>query len=128
MTETAPPKEPPRALSEAALDQLFRDARTHNTWLDRAVPESLLHELVNLAKLAPTSANCSPARFVFVTSDEAKKRLGPHLSEGNFEKTMAERLAMELTMASRGEGNSIKKREDTHRMAEANRAFAHYRW
>ncbi len=44
------------------------------------------------------------------------------------EKTMAERLAMELTMASRGEGNSIKKREDTHRMAEANRAFAHYRW
>ncbi len=44
------------------------------------------------------------------------------------EKTMAERLAMELTMASRGEGNSIKKREDTHRRAEANRAFAHYRW
>ncbi len=44
------------------------------------------------------------------------------------EKTMAERLAMELTMASRNEGNSIKKREDTHRMAEANRAFAHYRW
>ena len=44
------------------------------------------------------------------------------------EKTMAERLAMELTMASRGEGNAIKKREDTHRMAEANRAFAHYRW
>ena len=44
------------------------------------------------------------------------------------EKTMAERLATELTMAARGEGNSIKKREDTHRMAEANRAFAHYRW
>lgn len=89
MTETASPKEPPRALSEAALDQLFGDARTHNTWLDRAVPESLLHELVNLAKLAPTSANCSPARFVFVTSHEAKERLGPHLSEGNVEKTMA---------------------------------------
>ena len=44
------------------------------------------------------------------------------------EKTMAERLATELTMASRGEGSTIKKREDTHRMAEANRAFAHYRW
>ena len=44
------------------------------------------------------------------------------------EKSMSERLATELIMASRGEGNSIKKREDTHRMAEANRAFAHYRW
>lgn len=44
------------------------------------------------------------------------------------EKTMAERLATELIMASKGEGNSVKKKEDTHRMAEANRAFAHYRW
>ena len=44
------------------------------------------------------------------------------------EKSMAERLATELIMASKGEGNSVKKKEDTHRMAEANRAFAHYRW
>jgi small subunit ribosomal protein S7 len=44
------------------------------------------------------------------------------------EKTMAERLAAELVLASKGEGNSIKKKDDTHRMAEANRAFAHYRW
>ena len=44
------------------------------------------------------------------------------------EKTMADRLAAELILASRGEGNAIKKKEDTHRMAEANRAFAHYRW
>ncbi len=44
------------------------------------------------------------------------------------EKSMAERLAAELILASKGEGNSVKKREDTHRMAEANRAFAHYRW
>jgi small subunit ribosomal protein S7 len=44
------------------------------------------------------------------------------------EKSMAERLATELIMASKAEGNSIKKKEDTHRMAEANRAFAHYRW
>ena len=49
-------------------------------------------------------------------------------SRGRTEKTMAERLAAELILASRGEGNSIKKKEDTHRMAEANRAFAHYRW
>jgi small subunit ribosomal protein S7 len=44
------------------------------------------------------------------------------------EKSMAERLAAELILASKGEGSSIKKKEDTHRMAEANRAFAHYRW
>jgi len=44
------------------------------------------------------------------------------------EKNMAERLAAELISASKGEGNAIKKKEDTHRMAEANRAFAHYRW
>jgi small subunit ribosomal protein S7 len=44
------------------------------------------------------------------------------------EKTMEERLAAEFILASKGEGNAIKKKEDTHRMAEANRAFAHYRW
>ncbi len=49
-------------------------------------------------------------------------------SHGRGEKSMAERLAAELILASKGEGSSIKKREDTHRMAEANRAFAHYRW
>ncbi len=49
-------------------------------------------------------------------------------TRGRGEKSMAERLAAELIAASKGEGTSIKKREDTHRMAEANRAFAHYRW
>ena len=49
-------------------------------------------------------------------------------SRGRNEKTMAERLAAELVLASKGEGNTIKKKDDTHRMAEANRAFAHYRW
>ena len=49
-------------------------------------------------------------------------------TRGRSEKTMAERLAAELVLASKGEGNAIKKKEDTHRMAEANRAFAHYRW
>jgi small subunit ribosomal protein S7 len=49
-------------------------------------------------------------------------------SRARTEKTMAERLAAELILASRGEGNTIKKKEDTHRMAEANRAFSHYRW
>ena len=75
-------------LPEPCLDQLFRDARTHNAWRDKDIPDSLLHELIELVKLGPTSANCSPARFVFVKSREAKKRLRPLLSEGNRDKTM----------------------------------------
>jgi small subunit ribosomal protein S7 len=49
-------------------------------------------------------------------------------SRSRGEKTMAERLAFEFLAASRGEGATIKKKDDTHRMAEANKAFAHYRW
>ncbi|HEX6064038.1 MAG TPA: 30S ribosomal protein S7 [Longimicrobiales bacterium] len=49
-------------------------------------------------------------------------------ARGRGDKTMSERLAAELLAASRNEGNTIKKKEDTHRMAEANKAFAHYRW
>jgi 3-hydroxypropanoate dehydrogenase len=75
-------------LPSSCLDQLFRDARTHNAWRDQDVPDALLHEIVDLAKLGPTSANCSPARFIFVKSREAKERLKPHLSEGNRDKTM----------------------------------------
>jgi len=75
-------------LPDACLDQLFREARTHNAWQDRDVPDELLHQIVDLLKLGPTSANCSPARFVFVKSPEAKKRLEPFLSEGNRDKTM----------------------------------------
>jgi 3-hydroxypropanoate dehydrogenase len=76
-------------LPERCLDQLFRDARTHNAWLDKDVPATLLHELIDLTKLGPTSANCSPARFLFVKSRQAKLKLRPHLSEGNLAKTMA---------------------------------------
>lgn len=75
-------------LPDASLDQLSRDARTYNAWQDRDVPDSLLHEIVDLLKLGPTSANCSPARFLFVKSRAAKEKLKPHLSEGNREKTM----------------------------------------
>jgi len=76
------------ALPGSCLDQLFRDARTHNAWRDEDVADALLHEIVDLLKLGPTSANCSPARFVFAKSREAKERLKPHLSEGNRDKTM----------------------------------------
>ncbi len=76
-------------LYNEALEQLFTKARTHNGWLDRPVPDSLLREAVEIAKWGPTSANCSPMRVIFIRSAQAKQRLGPALSEGNFAKTMA---------------------------------------
>lgn len=77
------------AVHDEALDQLFREARTHNAWQDRPVPESLLREALDLAKMGPTSANVSPLRVVFVRSPEAKARLRPALAPGNVDKTMA---------------------------------------
>ncbi|MFN8767575.1 MAG: malonic semialdehyde reductase, partial [Lysobacteraceae bacterium] len=71
-----------------ALDQLFRSARTHNAWQAKDVPDALLHQLYDLVKWAPTSANSSPARFVFVKSPEAKAKLKDALAPGNVEKTM----------------------------------------
>lgn len=75
-------------LSEATLDQLFRSARTFNAWLPKEVSDEQLHQLYELAKFGPTSANSSPMRVVFVKSKEAKAKLEPFLSEGNRAKTM----------------------------------------
>jgi 3-hydroxypropanoate dehydrogenase len=77
------------ALTDDALDVLFRDARTHNGWRDAPVGDDLLAQVWDLAKWGPTSANCSPARIVFVRSAEAKEKLKPCLIEGNVAKTMA---------------------------------------
>jgi 3-hydroxypropanoate dehydrogenase len=79
----------PHPLSDDALDQLFRKARTHNAWLDRPVSDELLHRLYDLMKWAPTSANLSPARIVFLRTREAKERLRPALIPGNVDKTLA---------------------------------------
>jgi len=76
------------ALNEAALDQLFRTARTYNAFSGE-VDEATLRRLYDLVKLGPTAANNSPARFVFVTSAAAKARLIPALDEGNRAKTQA---------------------------------------
>lgn len=76
------------ALDDTALDQLFRDARTQNKWLDKPVSDATLHALYELLKWGPTSANSSPARFLFLRSDEAKAKLKEALSPGNVEKTM----------------------------------------
>ena len=77
-----------RPLSDDALNQLFTGARTRNAWSDRPVSEDLLRRLYDLTKFGPTAVNNTPARFVFVTSPEAKARLIPLMSEGNQAKTL----------------------------------------
>ena len=76
-------------LTAEALDTLFRHARTYSYWLDKPVSDDTLRELYGLLKWAPTSANASPARFVFVRSPKAKERLRPALAPGNVDKTMS---------------------------------------
>ncbi len=78
-----------KILSDDGLDLVFRAARTHSSWLSGEVSEVLLEAVYDLAKMGPTSANCSPMRVVFVRSKAAKERLRPALAEGNVEKTMA---------------------------------------
>jgi 3-hydroxypropanoate dehydrogenase len=77
------------AISDEALDTIFRDAHTQNKWSDKPVSNAMLMAVYDLMRWAPTAANCTPARIVFVTSQEAKARLKPILSPGNQEKTMA---------------------------------------
>jgi len=78
-----------KKISHEALNQLFREARTHSAWLPKRVPTALLHEIYDLARWGPTSANSSPARFVFLESEAAKARLLPALAPLNVEKTKA---------------------------------------
>jgi 3-hydroxypropanoate dehydrogenase len=74
-------------VNDHALDVIFRDARSQNGYLDKSVPEVLIRAVYDLAKMGPTSANCSPARFVFIMTPEGKERLLPFMSAGNREKT-----------------------------------------
>lgn len=75
-------------IDSQALDALFRNARTANGFVDRPVSDDQLRQVYALMKMGPTSANCQPARIVFVRSPEAKERLRPALSAGNLQKTM----------------------------------------
>ena len=74
---------------DLALDLLFRQARTHSRWQARPVPDEMLHRAWDLARMGPTSANCLPARIVFVRGAAAKEKLKPTLMPGNVDKTMA---------------------------------------
>ena len=76
-------------LPQASLDQIFNQARTHNAWLDKPVSDATLHEIYDLMKWGPTSANSSPARIVFVKSGPAKEKLLASVAPANIEKTKA---------------------------------------
>src|ERR1019366_4675480 len=76
-------------LDDRSLDLMFRAARTHIVWLDKPVSDVQLQQIYDLMKWAPTSANCCPARIVFVRSAAAKQRLLPAMAPGNVEKTRA---------------------------------------
>lgn len=78
-----------KSLDKAALDQLFNEARTHNAWQKKDVPDALLKQIVGLMAMGPTSANCQPARILFVKSEAAKARLSPFLSSANRDKTLS---------------------------------------
>src|SRR5215472_12636791 len=79
----------PPTLDAEARDLLFLRARTNTAWLDQPVSDDTLRELYNLMKWGPTSANTTPARILFLRTQEAKERLRPALAPGNVDKTMA---------------------------------------
>lgn len=78
----------PTKLDQAALKQLFLDARTLRAWQPRDVPDAVLREIIDLMKMGPTANNSLPARIVFLKSVAARERLKPFLTPGNVEKTM----------------------------------------
>jgi 3-hydroxypropanoate dehydrogenase len=87
--DTAEPAAAERGRAEAGcLDLLFRAAHTPQSWTGQPVTDAELREVYALLRLAPTSANCSPARFLFLRSQYAKQRLLPALSPGNVDRTM----------------------------------------
>lgn len=75
-------------LEKMALDQLFNNARTYSHWQNKPIAKTILKQLYELTRMPPTSANSSPARFIFLQSQEAKQRLKPALAVGNIDKTM----------------------------------------
>jgi 3-hydroxypropanoate dehydrogenase len=79
----------PRPIEDECLRRLFLDARTHNGWLDKPVPDAILRNIYDLVKFGPTSANVQPMRLLFLRTKAAKERLRPHVAPPNVDKTMA---------------------------------------
>jgi len=115
-------------LDSAALDQLFRKARTRNAWTDQPVAETLVRELFELLRLGPTSANSSPARFVWVRSPEGKQRLSALASDTNKAKILEAPLTVivghDLAFAQKLPQLFPAKGEAMRRNFEANPALA----
>lgn len=76
------------AVNDESLDTLFRAARTQNKWQDKPVSTAMLMAIYDLMRWGPTSANCSPARIVFCTTDNSKQRLARFCSPGNRQKVL----------------------------------------
>ncbi len=72
-----------KIISDAALDQLFRNARSYNAWLDKDVSDEQIHAIYDLLKMAPTSANMQPARIIWCKSAESKERLAQYAMDAN---------------------------------------------
>jgi 3-hydroxypropanoate dehydrogenase len=87
-TDEAYLSEAHHAISDAALDTLFREAHTTRKWLDQKISPALLMALYDLMRWGPTATNITPARIVFVVSQDAKMRLKPHLNAGNVRQSM----------------------------------------
>ena len=75
-------------LSDSALDLIFREARSYNGWLDKEVSDKDIHAIYELLKMGPTSANQQPGRFIWVRSEEGKKKLAECADEGNKDKIL----------------------------------------
>ncbi len=89
------------SLDAAALDQIFRKARSINAWLEKPVTDDQIRAIYELMKWGPTSANSSPARILFLRTQAAKERLRPALSAQNTEKTMSAPVAAIIANDSR---------------------------
>jgi len=76
-------------LSNSSIERLFTKARSQNGWLKKDITDDHIHQLYDLLKFGPTSANCCPARFTFIRTKEAKERLKPYLDSGNINKSMS---------------------------------------
>jgi len=94
MTLTASDSPSAEPVSTKVLAQLFMDARSHNGWHDKPVSDDQIAQLYAITRMGPTSANCSPARFVFIRTQAGKQKLAPSLSSGNLDKTMSAPLTV----------------------------------
>ena len=108
-------------LGDAALDQLFREARTYNSWSDAPVTDADLRALYDLVKMGPTSANASPARFVFVKSAEGREKLADFVGPNNKDKVLTAPVTVIIGM----EMNFHERLPELFPHADARSWFAH---